>query len=304
MPDFAETSKKICRIALLDAPEYQPWAGYYLTRIIESEIIYELFGLKEDFTLLEIGCGNGFYSALFSPHVKKIYSGDLEFPCASTHTMGITKARSLLDKLDISNVTLSSFSGAKLPFKDETFNLVFTSSTLEHIPNREKAVKEIKRVLKPGGRAVIIVPNFITSVYSIFHIPLYLCVTFFRKTFKRNTCRNPHAGPVRDAKDISVFAKAGKALMPKPHGEYKNLLDELQSSYPAKWEKLLTDEGLRVLASRGTTILPWSLISVFSSRLGALLYGLTKGFHKKIVCKYDFFKYFSYLICFVAEKRI
>lgn len=302
MPDFSETSKKICRMALLDAPEYQPWAGYYLTRIVESEIIYDLLGLKEDYTLLEIGCGNGFYSALFSPHVKKIYSGDLESPCAATHTMGIVKAKSLLNKLNVSNVTLSSFSGTKLPFKDEAFNLVFTSSTLEHIPDREKAVKEIKRVLKPGGRAVIIVPNFITSIYSIFHMPIYLCAAFFRKAFKINVYRNPEGRLIKNNKRPNVFARACSALMPKPHGEYKNLLDELQNSYPAKWEKLLTDEGLKVLASRGTIILPWSLISVFSSRFGAFLYGLTKSFHKRIVCRCDFFKYFSYLICIVVKK--
>lgn len=302
MQDFIETSKKIYRIASRDAPEYQPWAGYYLTRIIESEIIYDLLELKEDYTMLEIGCGNGFYSALFSPHVKKIHSGDLESPCASTHTMGIVKAKSLLDKLNVSNVSLSSFSGVRLPFRDETFNLVFTSSTLEHIPDREKAVKEIRRVLKPGGRAVIIVPNFITSIYSILHMPLYLCAAFFRRAFKRNVYCNPQEGLIKNNKKMSVFAGVGRALIPKPHGEYKNLIDELQNSYPARWEKLLTDEGLKILASRGTIVLPWSLISVFSSGFGALLYSLTKGFHKRIACRCDFFKYFSYLICIVVQK--
>ena len=302
MPDFVEMSKKICRIASQDAPGYQPWEGYYLTRIIESEIIYDLLKLKEDYTLLEIGCGNGFYSALFSPHVKKIYCGDMAAPCASTHTMGIGKAKSLLNKLNISNVTLSSFSGAELPFKDEAFNLVFTSSTLEHISDREKAIAEIKRVLKPGGRAVIIVPNFVTSIYSIFHLPLYLGAAIFRMAFKGNHYRSPQGVLIKNNKRMDIFARVGRALMLKPHGEYKNLLDELQNSSPARWEKLLTDGGLKLLASRGTIILPWSLISVFSSRFGAFLYGFTKGFHKRIVSRYGFFKYFSYLICIVVKK--
>ncbi len=302
MPDFVETSKKICESALLNAPDYQPWEGYYLTRIIESEIISDLLGLRDDYTLLEIGCGNGFYSALFSPHVKMIYSGDLESPNASTHTMGIAKAKSLLKELNISNVSLSSFSGAELPFKDESFDLVFTSSTLEHIPEREKAVREIKRVLKPGGRAVIIVPNFITSIYSIIHLPLYLCTAVLRRVFKKNVFRDSQGTLSGNHKKMSIFEKLGKTLTPKPHGEYKNLLDELQSSYPFKWEKLLTNEGMAVIASRGTLILPWSLISVFSSRFGASLYGLTKGFHKKIVRRYGFLKYFSYLICVVVKK--
>jgi SAM-dependent methyltransferase len=302
MSDFTEASKRIYRIASLNAHEYEPWDGYYLTRIVELEIISDLLDLKEWHTVLEIGCGNGFYSALLSPHVKRVYGGDLETPNTNTHTMGIAKAKGLLKKLNISRVNLSSFSGTELPFRSESFNLVFTSSTLEHILDRKNAVSEIKRVLKPGGKAVIIVPNFITSIYSIIHLPLYLCMAIFRRLFKKKISKGLPNGVFKKQERMNVFTMLGNALIPKPHGEYKNIFDELQNTYPAKWERLLTEGGMKVLSSRGTIILPWSLISVFSSHFGALLYGLTKGFHKTIVSKYDFFKYFSYLICIVARK--
>jgi SAM-dependent methyltransferase len=283
MSDFTEASKRIYRIASLNAHEYEPWDGYYLTRIVELEIISDLLDLKEWHTVLEIGCGNGFYSALLSPHVKRVYGGDLETPNANTHTMGIAKAKGLLKKLNISRVNLSSFSGTELPFRSESFNLVFTSSTLEHILDRKNAVSEIKRVLKPGGKAVIIVPNFITSIYSIIHLPLYLCMAIFRRLFKKKISKGLPNGVFKKQERMNVFTMLGNALIPKPHGEYKNIFDELQNTYPAKWERLLTEGGMKVLSSRGTIILPWSLISVFSSHFGALLYGLTKGFHKTIV---------------------
>lgn len=302
MSGLTETNKEIYRSALSNASEYQPWKGYYLTRLVELEIIFDLLELKEDFTILEIGCGNGFYSALLSSYVKKIYCGDLEIPNGDTHTMGIYKARELINELNITNVNISSFSGRDLPFKDETFNLVFTSSTLEHIPDRKNAVSEIKRVLKPGGKAVIIVPNFITSIYSIIHLPLYLCMAILRRLFKKRISKGLPNGVFKKQERMNVFTMLGNVLIPKPHGEYKNIFDELQNTYPAKWERLLSEGGMKVLSSRGTIILPWSLISVFSSHFGALLYGLTKGFHKTIVIKYDFFKYFSYLICIVARK--
>ena len=47
---------------------------------------------------------------------------------------------------------------SKLTYKDKTFDLVLTSDTLEHVPNIEKALKEIRRVLKTGGRHVFTVP--------------------------------------------------------------------------------------------------------------------------------------------------
>ncbi|MBD1805026.1 class I SAM-dependent methyltransferase [Microcoleus sp. FACHB-SPT15] len=45
-----------------------------------------------------------------------------------------------------------------LPFKNEEFDLVFASHVLEHIKDDLKAISEIKRVLKPGGIAILPVP--------------------------------------------------------------------------------------------------------------------------------------------------
>jgi SAM-dependent methyltransferase len=47
----------------------------------------------------------------------------------------------------------------KLPYRTNSFDYIFTMGTIEHIPHPIDAMKEIYRVLKPGGRAVIGVPN-------------------------------------------------------------------------------------------------------------------------------------------------
>lgn len=47
----------------------------------------------------------------------------------------------------------------KLPYKNSSFDYIFTMGTIEHIPKPVVAMREIYRVLKPGGRAVIGVPN-------------------------------------------------------------------------------------------------------------------------------------------------
>ena len=46
-----------------------------------------------------------------------------------------------------------------LPFRDDYFDLVLSGQTLEHVPNPFNLVAEMKRVMKRGGRLVIIVPS-------------------------------------------------------------------------------------------------------------------------------------------------
>lgn len=51
----------------------------------------------------------------------------------------------------------------KLPYEDSTFDTVISSGTLEHVPNDCESLKEIYRILKPGGRFII---TFLPNRYS------------------------------------------------------------------------------------------------------------------------------------------
>jgi SAM-dependent methyltransferase len=46
----------------------------------------------------------------------------------------------------------------KLPFKDATYDFIFASHVLEHIPDDKRAIQEIRRVLMPNGVAILPVP--------------------------------------------------------------------------------------------------------------------------------------------------
>lgn len=46
-----------------------------------------------------------------------------------------------------------------LPFADDSFDAIYSMGTIEHFDETEKAVREMARVLKPGGRAIVGVPN-------------------------------------------------------------------------------------------------------------------------------------------------
>jgi len=46
-----------------------------------------------------------------------------------------------------------------LPFRDDSFDAIYSMGTIEHFAETERAVEEMARVLKPGGRAIVGVPN-------------------------------------------------------------------------------------------------------------------------------------------------
>lgn len=58
------------------------------------------------------------------------------------------------------NVEFKICSQDKIPFMDETFDIVVSHDVLEHVDNPEVSLQEISRVLKPGGVAYIVCPPY------------------------------------------------------------------------------------------------------------------------------------------------
>ena len=54
-----------------------------------------------------------------------------------------------------------------LGFSDKVFDLVFCSEVIEHLVNPENLLQELYRVLRPGGKLIISVPNSAFWVYRI-----------------------------------------------------------------------------------------------------------------------------------------
>tara|TARA_Y100000310_G_C20695329_1_gene825271 strand:- start:3440 stop:4192 length:753 start_codon:yes stop_codon:yes gene_type:complete len=81
----------------------------------------------------------------------------------------------LLFKIHKKKVTLKQSFAEDLPFEDNTFDVIISNSTIEHVRDPEKALKEMVRVLKPKGVIWLKCPNFIYPLerhYKKFYIPL------------------------------------------------------------------------------------------------------------------------------------
>jgi len=126
-----------------------------------ARIIFENLQLSGKEKVLEIGCGRGFYLKT----LKSIWP-DLKVTGIDLNQKYLDKARNFLGNL---SVQLIKADATALPFDNKTFDRVIASEVLEHILDDKKAIAEMYRVLKPGGIAMVTVPN---KNYPLFWDPL------------------------------------------------------------------------------------------------------------------------------------
>ena len=102
--------------------------------------------LRPEMVVADIGGGTGFISAGLAPLVAKVHIVD-----ASEQMLAV--ARRNLKKF--SNITCHQGDGSSIPLDDESMDAVFANMYLHHCSDPLAAIREMVRILKPGGRLVI-----------------------------------------------------------------------------------------------------------------------------------------------------
>ncbi len=105
--------------------------------------------------VLEIGCGRGGFARYLASQGADLVAADFS-------EKGVEIARRRLAGL--SNCTVLAADIQDIPFAAETFDLVISLETLEHVPDPDKGLAELVRVTKVGGRILITTPNYISLV--------------------------------------------------------------------------------------------------------------------------------------------
>ncbi len=144
------------------------------------QTIFEWIDPQDDDLILDMPCGRGFYLNMFR------YVSQCKLVGAELDAEIIDKARRNVGHLP--DVALNRANIYALPYPDSTFDAVILSEILEHIDDDVAGLREIYRVLKPGGVVAITVPN---ANYPFWWDPINKSL---EGVFNTHISRGPFAG--------------------------------------------------------------------------------------------------------------
>lgn len=113
--------------------------------------IWQLAKIKPGEKVLDVGCGGGVYGIAMAKQGAKVIGLDLAKEAIEFATRWARQ-----EKVSFKGIVGDA---EKLPFKNQSFDLVFFGALLHHLPDCSVALAEAKRVLKKNGRLVLAEPN-------------------------------------------------------------------------------------------------------------------------------------------------
>jgi len=197
---------------------------------------------------LEIGCGDGYVASLLAGACRTLVGSDAHVRAPAAGTERVRRV---------------ACDATRLPFRDASFDFVFSSSVLEHIQQRRPLYQEMARCLRPGGLMVHVMPSRTWKLMQMmFYYPHLLIggVDFVLDGLAQAASRAQRAerrrlaGQARPKKherwdDHAKFPslrRIARGILPTVHGEYPGHLAEWRGFGAPAWDQEFRAAGFDV----------------------------------------------------------
>ena len=169
--------------------------------------------------VIELGCGPGFYSCGLAERYREISVVGVDRSPSQ-----LKWAREKRNALGLNNCRFQSDNVLELSFPDASFDVLIASRLFTVLPNRRRAVAEMYRVLRPGGRCFIAEPRY--AFWA--SIPLFTMWLLAGLTHFKNGYCEPSRAKVLSAREMNrLFASQPWSKMETwPDGRYQYALCE------------------------------------------------------------------------------
>src|SRR6266568_4643669 len=141
--------------------------------------------------VIELGCGPGFYSRKLARRFPQIAVTGVD-----RSESQVRSARQRAAAQNVNNCVFERVNALALPSEDASFDVLIASRIFTVLPNHHRAVAEMFRVLRPGGRCFIAEPRHVFWA-SISLMAMWLLAGLIRF---RNGYREPHKATVFSAR--------------------------------------------------------------------------------------------------------
>jgi SAM-dependent methyltransferase len=162
--------------------------GFFRERCFRDDtarIIQALWGDTPPSTgtqLIELGCGPGFYSSRIGARFPQISVTGVD--CS---TRQLEWARKKAGRLALSNCRFQADDVLDLSYRNESQDVVLAARLFTVLPNPQRAIAEMHRILRPGGKCLIAEPRY--AFWA--SLPLRVMWLLARLTRMHNGCREP-----------------------------------------------------------------------------------------------------------------
>ena len=134
------------------ATHYAPRAAAYVSSAVHSsgadlDQIEAFVRGEANARVLDLGCGGGHVSYRAAPHVREVVACDL------TPDM-LAQVKRTASERGLTNIVTQQAAAERLPFEDGVFDMVLCRYSAHHWNHVEAGLREARRVLKSGGRAI------------------------------------------------------------------------------------------------------------------------------------------------------
>ena len=117
--------------------------------VLHQQTLAPLLQCPKNSIFLELGGGDGRFAFYLMRNGYQVIESDIALG-------SVQKVKTIAEKNNLQNGHFAIIDAEALPFKDNCLDGVFMIASLHHIPNAQKAIKEIARVLKPNGHFLIL----------------------------------------------------------------------------------------------------------------------------------------------------
>lgn len=141
----------------------------------EYRSFFKLLKLSADKKMFEIASGSG------GPAVFMVRETGCQFTGIDINESGVKNAKNLAIETRLTEKMefLQADGSAPLPFPDETFDVIISIDSINHLRERNKVFKEFSRVLKPGGQLLYTDPIIVTGILTNEEIALRSSIGYF-----------------------------------------------------------------------------------------------------------------------------